>query len=499
MLCPNCKTELIEVNGRYICSDCGREIPENEVTTGDWSNTTPMATGLYEGKDTPSVPEEGSQPIGALDTAITESNQAADIQSVEEVLQDQADAVETEPPKTIPPIDLNIPAETQAEMASEPGVASEPDSGFYAAGATPEPVPVIPPATDSTPIENAPEIPNNEVTPDVVPTPEAEPIPVSPVISNVAEGSISDIPEGSFQQGRDDNLETAEPTETVVGQVTTPEPIPVTPVQEVQTIPVNVPTPEVVPEPVTEQPEVVKDMFENVPAAPINDPGLYMTPTEELPTNNQAQQTSVNAVPVMSNEKRLNLLVLIGGVILGLGLIGGGTWAYIALSSKAKVVVAPVVNTSTAWQELQVVDAGFKISFPGQPEKTESTETINGLDTPVITESYTTDDMVYTAAYATVDATVDALPTFVTDLANLQSLDVVSKTVGKYYDADAIDFTLGRDSATYQGKIMLKDNTYILVMAGSSSGQTVDYDKFIKSFNFITATAPDSSDGDTTN
>jgi hypothetical protein len=286
---------------------------------------------------------------------------------------------------------------------------------------------------------------------------------------------------------------------------------------EVQNIPVYIPTsevvapaivprPETVPDPIiepeTQQPEVVKDMFENIPAAPINDPGLYTAPTDESFANNQPGQPNLNTAQPLSSEKRLNLIVLIGGIVLGIGLIGGGTWAYLALSAEAKVTVAPVVNvTSTTWQELQVVDAGFKISFPGQPDKTESTQTINGIDTPVITESYTSDDMVYTAAYATVNATADALPTFVTDLASLQSLDVVSKTVGKYYDADAIDFTLGRGSATYQGKIMLKDNTYILIMAGSSSGQAADYEKFIKSFNFLpTATLPDTTtNGDTTN
>jgi len=34
MLCPNCKSELVEVNGRYICSECGKEVPLNEVSVG---------------------------------------------------------------------------------------------------------------------------------------------------------------------------------------------------------------------------------------------------------------------------------------------------------------------------------------------------------------------------------------------------------------------------------------------------------------------------------
>ncbi len=55
MLCPNCKTELANINGRYICSDCGKEVPESEVNVGSWGE------GSFEGEKV--VTEPGSQAI----------------------------------------------------------------------------------------------------------------------------------------------------------------------------------------------------------------------------------------------------------------------------------------------------------------------------------------------------------------------------------------------------------------------------------------------------
>jgi hypothetical protein len=484
LLCPNCKTELIEVNGRYICSDCGREIPENEVTTGDWSNTTPTTTGLYESAGTPSVPEDGSQAVADFETSPAEPADPSEAQTVEEVLQnqtnedqtnvpeekspetqtaetveavlqEQADEAATEKPSEMPPIDLDIP---EVEPPS--------DTGFYSAQTSPDEI-----ESDSTPVQ-----------------------PVTPVSSTITLDGVEKPDSPSTSNVQNDNTEAPEALITPISELESPSVSPTVP--EVQNIPVNVSVSDVTPPiqetetiPAPVQTEVVKDMFEDVPAAPINDPGLYAAPSEESADNSIDDSPVAKKInPKLPAEKRLNLLVLIIGSVLALALIGGGTWAYIALSAKAKVNIVPTITTQSAtWQELQVVDAGFKISFPGQPVKTESTQTINSLDTPVITESYTTDDIVYTAAYATVNATADALPTFVNDLANLQGLTIVTTKVGTYYTADAIDFTLGDGTASYQGKIMLQDNTYILIMAGSSSGQTVDYDKFIKSFNFITA------------
>ena len=488
MLCPNCKTELIEVNGRYICSDCGKEVPENEVMTSDWGNSTPAANGIYDAAGAASTPEEGSMPVATFETPVGEPESAplSQVQSVEEVLQDQtddaqavapaiektpevlvtesveavlqeqADAAAADRPVEVPPINLDI-----SPIDLEPAATAETpsDSGFYVA-------PTVP----------VPQMETPEVAPEVV-----EPQPIEPVIPVVVEEPIA-------------------PVAPVVEPEPISEPIPVVLTPEVQGIPVNVSTSEM-PAPIPEeanpaQPEVVKDMFEDVPAVPVSDPGLYANTFEDSSGNNQQAQPAATSVPTLSVEKRTNILILAIGSVLALCLIGGGTWAYIALSKKAAPVVVPVIdnNQNTAWQELQIVDAGFKISFPGQPDKAESTQNIGGLDIPVITESYTTDDAVYTVSYATVNASADKLPTFVDDLAKLQGLDVVSRKVGTYFAASAIDFTLSRDSASYQGKIMLKDDTYILVMAGSSSGQTVDFSKFIKSFSFVVA-----STGDTTN
>ena len=38
MECPNCKTELININGRFVCSDCGKEVPEAEINVAAWGS-----------------------------------------------------------------------------------------------------------------------------------------------------------------------------------------------------------------------------------------------------------------------------------------------------------------------------------------------------------------------------------------------------------------------------------------------------------------------------
>ncbi len=54
MQCPNCKTELVQVNGRYICSDCGKEVPEAEINQGDWGQ------GSFDGSRVVPAPEPGA-------------------------------------------------------------------------------------------------------------------------------------------------------------------------------------------------------------------------------------------------------------------------------------------------------------------------------------------------------------------------------------------------------------------------------------------------------
>ena len=526
VICPNCKTELVEVNGRYICSDCGREIPENEVMASDWGNGGTTRAGLY-GAGTDDAPEEGSKPINDYDTSLTESESEITPQpatvttvaemkdnepSVDEILQSEAPTVETSSPST-PDTGFYTPEKTEKIAAS----VSEAE--------TPITTQVVTPELD-TPVAETPEIPVTpipEVSPVVIPAqePESSSRSFSPSVGQAVltqdDGKVesfaptSEVPETAVEIP----IESVAPSPEVQEiPVTIPEvvPEPIETAPEVAEIPVQIPvtqaediattptSPEMSTEQVPQHSEEVRDMFEGTDtvAAPLTqDPGIYSDPMyENNQIPNQPQQAPVATNVPMAKEKRLNLIILISGIVLLLLLVAGGVWGYFALNAKVEPVTPTPGPVETTWVDYQSVDGGFKISYPGQPEKSESTAAINGVDSQITTSAYSTGDSSYLVNFATLttaqaksitDDLQTTLPVLVGELAKTENLTVSDTKIGKYYDADAIDFKLASDTASFQGKIMIKGNIYILVMAGSTSSQTVEYDKFIKSFSFITA------------
>lgn len=402
MICPNCKTELVEVNGRFICSDCGREIPENEVMASDWGNGGTARAGLYgAGTDeTPETPEEGSKPITDYESSLTES---------ENELVAAAEAVASE--TTTPEAEPEVVATPVPEAAPDTPPAA--DTGFY----TPEAV---------------------VSTPEVI---------TEPVVT----------------------------TEAVATSVPTPE-IPTVPAPEVQEIPITVP--------------------ETSAAASLpQDPGIYTDPMYENTPTVEAPVAAVTPVSApMPVSKKTNLIVIISGIVLVVLLITGGTWAYFSLNAKVSPVTPTPTPEVSTWQEFQSVDGGFKITFPGQPETSDQSMIINTIENPLKTYIYSKDNTVYMASYAVLADTqaqtikadlATTLPILANEVAKEFDLTITDKKIGTYFTADAIDITMGSDTAKYQGKIMLLGNKYILVLAGDDSGKTVEYDKFIKSFSFI--------------
>lgn len=285
MICPNCKTELIEVNGRYICSDCGREIPENEVMASDWSKGGAVRAGLY-GAGTDEEATVDSKPVADFDTSLTESESE-------------------ETPVSETPVSENpvVPEEPVVKTEDEPTVEE-----ILQSQTPPEP----------TPSETIPE--TGFYTAD------------SPSSEN--EKSVTD----SSQQTSNDN-EVAIPVIPAQELESSPEPQPVVepaPIEPpVQEIPVTVSTPEPITEAVPEHTEVVKDMFENteMATAPITqDPGIYTDPLYESAQG--AEQSPQNLSPTnvpMPADKKTNLIVLIVGIVLVLLLIIGGVWGYLAV------------------------------------------------------------------------------------------------------------------------------------------------------------------------
>lgn len=473
MICPNCKTELVEVNGRYICSDCGREIPENEVMASDWGNGGTVRAGLYgAGTD---EPEDGSKPVAEYNTSLSES-ESEDIATPPVAPEPSASEIH-ESPEELTVEEVLQQQSTGSKPVDQPASEPVPDTGFYAAESS---IPVDQAASE--PVEGpeepvAPVAPVAPVQIDNVVAPETMPVESVPTEPVAVESVAQEIP------------------------ITVP---PVSPEMSAESVPTpvisaeaGIQAPVELPEAAPEHSEIVKDMFAESEAVAANtnpDPGIYTDPIYD--TNSSGEQpteaSAVSSVP-MTADKRLNLIIIIAGVTATVLLIAGGIWGYAALNQKAKV--EPVVtNQEVTWQELQVVDGGFKISFPGTPEKSEPTQAINGVDTALTNYAYTTDDITYSAGFAKLDAAkakvisdspTTTLPGLVGEIATARKLNVGETKIGKYYKADAIDFTLTGDAASYQGKLIISSDKYILAVAGSDSGQTVEYSKFIKSFVFI--------------
>lgn len=105
MLCPNCKTELVQINGRYICSDCGKEVPESEMNVGGWGQGSfggGTVVGVPAGDETDAdtrsvdIPDdyiEGQDTTPASETVAPEPQKELSIPDVE---QPQPDAVNPE-------------------------------------------------------------------------------------------------------------------------------------------------------------------------------------------------------------------------------------------------------------------------------------------------------------------------------------------------------------------------------------------------------------------
>lgn len=65
MKCPKCGEDLIHLSGRYLCSDCGNEVPESEVSVGGWNFSEDEKTEKEE------IP--GNVQVNNFDDVITDS------------------------------------------------------------------------------------------------------------------------------------------------------------------------------------------------------------------------------------------------------------------------------------------------------------------------------------------------------------------------------------------------------------------------------------------
>jgi DNA polymerase-3 subunit gamma/tau len=137
--CPNCGKEAINVNGKYVCLDCGVEItaapttPTPTISNHDMpagSPATEPAVPVVDPVAVATAPEPPTDPVVTTEPAVSEPTPAP--------------AISTEPDQ-VSTIDLNIP---QAETSTEPAVT--PPLEIPVEDKIPEPTLVV---TEAPPVE----------------------------------------------------------------------------------------------------------------------------------------------------------------------------------------------------------------------------------------------------------------------------------------------------------------------------------------------------------
>jgi hypothetical protein len=115
--CPNCGREAINVNGKYVCLDCGVELSPNQTQSSSQAPTT----------DAPSISKySGSGPL----------NNVPEETSVPAV----TPPIALEPPIVEPPEAPDLPTPVKDEYINDLATKTEETSGSYDFSAKPEPV-----------------------------------------------------------------------------------------------------------------------------------------------------------------------------------------------------------------------------------------------------------------------------------------------------------------------------------------------------------------------
>jgi len=331
MLCPNCKKELVEINGRYVCSDCGKEVPASEVNVGNWGEDKEVeATAVAPGSE--SITDYNA-------SSGEDENYIADSSGQPPVPEITVPATEMPTPETN--ITEIVPTETEATEASESSFADMAVPGAVAGITMASDIPVSPEASQ-TPEITIPEPPiaDDFVSPepkiaDVMSTSlPVEPVaPVIPVEPEPMSEPLPAIPSATVNEAMVPDPLYALPHDQGVSP-TMPDP------QDFYQVKPNE-APAEVPAPVAIQGAAV--------AGPLPmDPNIYRDPLYDTPSPDGPQEDQQNPdkfVPPAKN--RLNMILIISGVALALLFLGGGVAAYFVLTSKAKVAEIPVVSEPT--------------------------------------------------------------------------------------------------------------------------------------------------------
>jgi hypothetical protein len=169
------------------------------------------------------------------------------------------------------------------------------------------------------------------------------------------------------------------------------------------------------------------------------------------------------------------------------GLVGLGCLALVAAGTGAAVGAAP------AWQEHVYKQDGFAVTSPTTPKLT--TRSVKSPDGKVDVHAYESDfpdaDHPYQVIVSRYPADVDekAIVSFV------QKLQLSAAKDAKLSDEQAVtldgaagaDYTVTFPEATFHVRLLVKgDTTYQATVSWRTGAAPGDFDRFIKSFRFVT-------------
>lgn len=295
MNCPKCGKELLNVNGKYVCVDCGIEVPEGEASTPQSlpEQASPEATPTPEVATTDPV-------TSSAQTETPVGNTASSVPSINDVPIEKPAETEVPEPE-VATLDTSVPiSEMQPKSPNAEATVSE-----------------LAPST----AENSEE---NQVAPSVQPT-EALPVndsiaapavdaPIPPVTANIETPSAETGPVVPESSGLDLKQESA-PVDPF-DQVNNTE-MPLN--QSGSTASVDTIQPSQTPvAPSQPDPAIFQDpMYDNT------------SPDQQLPPSTPSSPTSFNQQPQASvtppadNTKKLKIVLFVGIVAAVLLLIGG--------------------------------------------------------------------------------------------------------------------------------------------------------------------------------
>lgn len=454
MVCPNCGKDVMNVNGKNICVECGTEVAVNDdfSVLNQEPVTTDMPSPTFEETSAPSteaislnpdVPQAEANVSEALTTEMTvdrlvETPQDISIPSEENVPEPEVSTLDfTENQEIIPPVEqveVSQPTEVYTPTVEETLATEQVVSESAVENIAPE-IPLV----DEVPTDEVPSVENfeqpivNEVKLPVTETFETQPTE-APVVEKTP----------SFEQSSSET----NPIASEVPQTNT-EPI---------------------------------DPFESVaPLQSFDTTQNLNSGTEYL--NSDMGQTEMPST-ISDSKVNLKLLILLigGGILLLLFIVGG----VVAFNLLTKPVETPqIVNVMDSWKEYITDD--YEVKFPLTPEKAKETYTVTEKQIEMQKVFSRADGVTYAVISGKLPEgfqPTSELSEFINALAKANNGQIDRTEIVEFENEQAVDYKISTEDRSIKGKVILKNGNIYYLQYISVDDTSTNYENFIESFNF---------------